>query len=603
MTVSRTLRDYRWMLPCVVMLTAEAAMAFGGPCVPPPNEDCDGAIVLGTVDLPFSVTAPLGCFNDIVDKPYFDVFYRYDCTVTAEHLLEMCDSLGDTYLRIYTGGCGWASGIELATADDECPGSPPNADPLLSIVLEAGTTYWIELGTWRPDPPWAPPLNSPYHFSLSLPGVPTPTSCDGTGISTVLVDDPGNPPDTNGAGSVAEVYRVGRYEVTNAQWVACLNAVAADDPNGLFNQDMTDSDRGGIIRGGSPGSFVYFLKASFGDKPVAFVSWPDAARYCNWLHNGQPVGAQGASTTESGAYDLSLPNDQITRLPGAKWFLPTHDEWYKAAYYDRVDPGADGGGTPNYWSYPTRSDTLPTQATADAVGNVANPGVNVANYGGGADWNGENGNVTTVGSTTSTSPWGVFDMGGNVLDWTETPDTPIAGRPPLPTRTARGGDFANAGILMSSLSGFALAINMVAEAANVGFRVAAVLCPGDFDGDNDVDEDDFDAFESCFTGPDGGPQSRGCTPGDFDGDDDIDCDDWALFVASWTLNDPPTLCFCNPADTNGDGAVNVLDLIDVLLCFGQPAEPGCAAEDINQDGTVNVLDLIDLLLSFGASCP
>ena len=127
----------------------------------------------------------------------------------------------------------------------------------------------------------------------------------------------------------------------------------------------------------------------------------------------------------------------------------------------------------------------------------------------------------------------------------------------------------------------------------MGFRVAAVLCP-----------DDFDAFESCFTGPGGGPVPVGRGPGDFDGDDDIDCDDWELFLAAWTaLNDPPTLCFCNPADTNGDGTVNVLDLIDLLLCFGLPAEPGCAAEDINEDGTVNVLDLIELLLAFGASCP
>ncbi len=56
-------------------------------------------------------------------------------------------------------------------------------------------------------------------------------------------------------------------------------------------------------------------------------------------------------------------------------------------------------------------------------------------------------------------------------------------------------------------------------------------------------------------------------------------------------------------DVNGDGAVNVLDLIDLLLCFGQPASPPCDAPDLNGDGTVNVLDLIDLLLVFGASCP
>ena len=55
-------------------------------------------------------------------------------------------------------------------------------------------------------------------------------------------------------------------------------------------------------------------------------------------------------------------------------------------------------------------------------------------------------------------------------------------------------------------------------------------------------------------------------------------------------------------DVNGDGVVNVLDLIDLLLCFGLPAVPECEAQDINGDGTVNVLDLIDLLLQFGVAC-
>ena len=58
-----------------------------------------------------------------------------------------------------------------------------------------------------------------------------------------------------------------------------------------------------------------------------------------------------------------------------------------------------------------------------------------------------------------------------------------------------------------------------------------------------------------------------------------------------------------PTDINGDGVTNVLDLIDLLLCFGQPATPGCEAEDVNGDGTVNVLDLIELLLAFGTACP
>ena len=58
-----------------------------------------------------------------------------------------------------------------------------------------------------------------------------------------------------------------------------------------------------------------------------------------------------------------------------------------------------------------------------------------------------------------------------------------------------------------------------------------------------------------------------------------------------------------PEDTNRDGDINVLDLIELLLCFGQPNLPPCTQEDINEDGNVNVLDLIQLLLHFGEACP
>ena len=58
-----------------------------------------------------------------------------------------------------------------------------------------------------------------------------------------------------------------------------------------------------------------------------------------------------------------------------------------------------------------------------------------------------------------------------------------------------------------------------------------------------------------------------------------------------------------PHDVNGDGVTNVLDLIELLLCFGQPAIPPCEQADIVLDGNVNVLDLIELLLAFGVPCP
>jgi len=59
-----------------------------------------------------------------------------------------------------------------------------------------------------------------------------------------------------------------------------------------------------------------------------------------------------------------------------------------------------------------------------------------------------------------------------------------------------------------------------------------------------------------------------------------------------------------PTDINGDGETNVLDLIELLLCFGQPATGACGfGQDINGSGDVNVLDLIELLLAFGTPCP
>jgi hypothetical protein len=69
---------------------------------------------------------------------------------------------------------------------------------------------------------------------------------------------------------------------------------------------------------------------------------------------------------------------------------------------------------------------------------------------------------------------------------------------------------------------------------------------GDFDGDGDVDLDDYNQFGSCFTGSYGGPLEPGCEPGDFDGDHDIDCDDWGQFVLVWTgpPDDPPFFVEC-----------------------------------------------------------
>lgn len=63
---------------------------------------------------------------------------------------------------------------------------------------------------------------------------------------------------------------------------------------------------------------------------------------------------------------------------------------------------------------------------------------------------------------------------------------------------------------------------------------------GDFDGDGDVDTADWAVFETCFTGPDGGPLTHECDPGDFDRDRDIDCNDFLSLLGVWTGPGTPT---------------------------------------------------------------
>ncbi|MHC4445613.1 MAG: SUMF1/EgtB/PvdO family nonheme iron enzyme [Planctomycetota bacterium] len=140
----------------------------------------------------------------------------------------------------------------------------------------------------------------------------------------VLVGDAGNLSDDTGYGAVSYSYRIGKYEVTNAQYCEFLNAVAATDTNNLYNGSM-GSGYGGITQSGSAGSYTYNTIAGRGNMPVNYVSWYDCLRFANWMHNGQPTGAQDASTTENGAYDMLL-GDSAVRKPGALVFLTSENE-------------------------------------------------------------------------------------------------------------------------------------------------------------------------------------------------------------------------------------------------------------------------------------
>jgi formylglycine-generating enzyme len=249
----------------------------------------------------------------------------------------------------------------------------------------------------------------------------------GLNMETVPVGDPGNVGELSGGsagdvparicGSVGYTYNIGKYEVTAAQYTEFLNAVAKTDPYGLYDTGMDSAASAyacNIERSGSSGSYTYSVASEYANRPVNHVSHWDACRFANWLHNGQPTGAQGPTTTERGAYTLGGYNGTdgrtIQRDANWKWALTSEDEWYKAAYYK--------GGSTNagYWDYPTRSNAAPGQDMADGSGNNAN-------YSNSYGYPIDSGKyfTTVVGEfQNSVSPYGTFDQGGNVYERNES---------------------------------------------------------------------------------------------------------------------------------------------------------------------------------------
>jgi formylglycine-generating enzyme len=235
----------------------------------------------------------------------------------------------------------------------------------------------------------------------------------------VHIGNPGNPVDTRYAGqslgAVGYAYRIGTFEVTADQWAA----VIAADPN--------------------VGNTGYWS----GLQPTGGASWNEAARFCNWLTTGDATNGyysvSGGTATPNG-----LSHDAYAALHGTTYFLPTEDEWYKAAYYD--------GSTNIYCDYPTGSNSLPTPvAGGTAVGTA------VYNVGGPA-------NVNNAGGL---SPYGTMGQGGNLWEWNETMIDS--------SRELRGGAFYSPSTSLHAYS--RPSANPSAESNQIGVRVSIVPEP------------------------------------------------------------------------------------------------------------------------------
>lgn len=253
--------------------------------------------------------------------------------------------------------------------------------------------------------------------ALTTPALAAPPDY---GLDFVTVGDPGNrgataeeapglfggypgSPSLENPGAIGYEFRIMRNEVTISTWVDFLNAYTPYHDGPLIG--FGDAYYGA----GNGSTFTY--TAGTGDYPATGIGWHTAARFCNWLHNGK---VNEAWAFETGAYDTShfQPDengkyqDSNVRLPGAKYWIPSVDEYIKAAYYD---PNRHGEGQPGYWLYPHMSDEPVTPEQSD-VWFEGEWGV--------TPW------IELLGQPVGQypdvqSPWGLLGVSGGAAEWLE----------------------------------------------------------------------------------------------------------------------------------------------------------------------------------------
>ncbi len=348
-----------------------------------------------------------------------------------------------------------------------------------------------------------------------------------------FVDISGNSNPTSGYGIVNNDYRMGTYEITNDQWNKFTNIYGT--PTGSPS-DAYDAN-------------AYWTGT---DVPTNEVSWFEAAQFVNYLNTSADypeaykfTGTQGAgdytfAVWESGdvGYDASNPY----RNSNAFYFLPTEDEWVKAAYWN---------GT-SLQDYATPDNSLPIEDVE-------------ANYSYESDaqpWN--------VGSG-SEELNGTFDMMGNIFEWMESPDH-SGNYLSDADRGQRGGSWFDHANLNSSDRGGYISY---ADGFDVGFRVASIPEPTNHPPVADVGDDQ--TVYVCIDG------IAGVT---LDGSDSNDIDgDQLTYYWSWMIDD-------EIYDANG--VVPTIELPIGEHIIELIVNDGIEDSDPNEV-VVTVIDSIDLL--------
>lgn len=251
------------------------------------------------------------------------------------------------------------------------------------------------------------------------------------GFDFVTIGAPGNAPYTGpgtygslvvGRGRVDYEYRIGGTEVSTIQWMTFLNTFAGSATPPPHFDVYSWAHWGAEPDPAYTGPGVQYRLRSIPDAerlPVSGISFNMGVLYCNWLHNGL---SSSPSSLVSGAYDTTViqpgphPNQLLypTHEPGALYWIPTLDEWLKAANYD---PNRYGSGQGGWWSY---------RNSSDQPGISGPPGIGTTSAGwedplvSFGEWN-----IPLGAYLDSVSPWGLLDMSGGTDEWTEEISNPL----------------------------------------------------------------------------------------------------------------------------------------------------------------------------------
>jgi hypothetical protein len=253
-------------------------------------------------------------------------------------------------------------------------------------------------------------------------------------IDFVSIGNAGNAADTTGYGAVPYEYRASTYEITQ-------NAITKATASGMANV--------------TAGPWT-------GNQPAANISWYEAAAFVNFLNTSTGNTAAYDLTFSSGSWSMALWSSEqawtaggtnLYRNKNAFYFLPSENEWYKAAYYNAA-------GT-NYFLYPTGSDTAPTR-----VASGTNPQTAV--------YNNDASVPAIVASAGGLSPYGTMGQGGNIFEWNESAFDGTNSSA-SENRDIRGGNWFDSELYLRSSIRYDVGPSF--EGSDLGFRVASVPEP------------------------------------------------------------------------------------------------------------------------------